>query len=271
MASAGVWLVETGTDFLTGAPLASTIRLDAERASIEIRDAKQHQTIIYQSSPKKVWMIDHEQRFYRVLGDESLTTLRKRLSGVQKEMRRRADEQLADMTEEQRRALADAMKKRSDDQAGGMPPGDAFEAEFTQVWKDESVNGRKCEKYEGRRNGRKVWDVCAVPWNRLDVDRADFAALGEVIAYLSTLRLWSEGSVIEPGPVNWKEQKLYPGLPVQRIRYANDRPVEVFEVREIERREFSSADFEVPRDYMEREVLWLAPEAAVENSTGKNP
>lgn len=268
MAAAGVWLVEAGTDFRTGAPLVRNIRLDAGRVSIEIRDAKQHHTIIYQSAPKMVWMVDHEQRFYRILSDESLATLTKQLSAVRKEMSRRADEQLANMTEQQRRALTQSMKGRAASQPGAKPPAGVAETVFTQAWQGESVNGRTCDKYEGRRDGRKVWDICAVPWNRLDVERSDFAVLAELIEYLVTLQLWSQGAVMEPGPADWKKRKLYPGLPVQRIRYANDRPIEVFEVLEMERREFSASDFEIPKDYMEREVLLFAPEAAPQESKG---
>jgi hypothetical protein len=105
----------------------------------------------------------------------------------------------------------------------------------------------------------------------LDVERSEFAALGELIEYLVTLRLWSEGSVIEPGPLDWKERKFYPGLPVQRIRYANGRAIEMFEVREIEKREFNASDFDVPKDYMERAVLLFAPEAAPQESKGNEP
>jgi len=271
IAAAGVWIVEGGTDFRTGAPLLRNMRLEAGRASIEIRDATQHHTIIYQAAPKRVWMVDHGQRFYRVLGDENLATLTKQLSGVREEMGRRADKQLASMTEQQRRELTQSMKGRAAAQPGATPSAGVAETEFTQAWQGESVNGRTCDKYEGSRDGRKVWDVCAVPWNRLDVERSDFAALDELIAYLVTLRLWNEGAVIEPGPADWKERKLYPGLPVQRIRYANDRPIEVFEIREMERREFSASDFEPPSDYMERAVLLFSPEAAPEGSKGNEP
>ncbi|HUG80945.1 MAG TPA: hypothetical protein VML01_04730 [Bryobacterales bacterium] len=271
IAAAGVWIVEAGTDFRTGAALARTMRLEAGRASIEIRDATRHQTIIYQSAPKRVWMVDHEQRFYRVLGDENLATLTKQLSGVREEMGRRAGEQLANMSEQQRSELSQSMKGRAAAQPEAAPSAGVTETEFTQAWQGESVNGRTCDKYEGSRNGQKVWDVCAVPWNRLDVERSDLVALEELIEYLVILRLWSAGAVIEPGPADWKERKLYPGLPVQRIRYANDRPIEVFEIREMERREFSASDFEPPSGYMERAVLLFSPQAAPEESTGNEP
>ena len=260
VAAAGVWILEAGTDFRTGAPLVRKMRLEAGRASIEIQDAESHQTILYEASPKRVRMVDHKQRFFREFDAKGLATLEAQLSGAREELRRRADERLSRMTQEQRRAMEESMRKRVRGEAGARTPENGGgEMQFTQVWSGESVNEWTCDKYEGRVNGQKFWDVCAVPWNRLDSERAGFTILRDVVSYLRGLGLWRAGSLIEPGPADWKERKFYPGLPVQRIRYQNDRPVELLEIREIEQREFSDSDFEVPSDYMERAVLLLAP------------
>ena len=89
-AAAGVWILEAGTDFRTGAPLVRKMRLEAGRASIEIRDAKSHQTILYEASPKRVRMVDHKQRFFREFDEKGLATLEAQLGGVREELRRRA-------------------------------------------------------------------------------------------------------------------------------------------------------------------------------------
>lgn len=240
-AAAGVLLVEAGTDFRAGAAIRRELRIGAWRISIEIQDAESHQTIVYQTSPRRVWMIDHKQEFYREFDDATLKMLKQQVRAVQDSV---------------------------DDQ--GQDAGDV-KLLFDKVWEGETVGSWTCDKYEGRLSGAKVWDVCAAGWSQFEARTADFDLLREVMTTLQELRLWPEDTLLPPGAPGKGNTAAFVGVPVQRLRQENDRPVELLELREMKMRDFEDADFAPPGDYLSRPVVLVPAEPEEGRETGKQP
>ncbi len=237
MAAAGVLLVETGTDFRAGAAIRRELRIGAWRVSIEIQNAGSHQTIVYQTSPKQVWMIDHKEKFYREFDGATLKMLKQQVRTVQQSV--------------------DAQGK------SGADP----KLSFDKVWEDETVGAWTCDKYEGRLSGMKVWDVCAAGWSQFEARTADFDLLREAMTTLRDLRLWPEDSLLPPGVSGKGSADAFVGVPVQRLRHENDRTVELLELREIEMRDFTDSDFAPPSDYLSRPVMLMPAETEKSRKT----
>jgi len=230
MAAAGVLLVETGIDFRAGAAIRRELRIGAGRVSIEIEDARSHQTIVYQTSPKQVWMIDHKQKFYREFDAATLRMLKQQVRAVQ------------DLVDDQGQGAADSKLR------------------FEKVWEGETVSAWTCDKYEGRMSGVKGWDVCAAGWNQFKARATDFDLLREAISTLQDLRLRPEDSLLPSGTPGKASTDAFEGVPVQRLRQENDRTVELLELREMEMYEFTDSDFSPPSDYLGRPVILMQAE-----------
>ena len=230
MAAAGVLLVETGTNFRVGAAIRRELRIGAWRVSIEIQDARSHQTIVYQASPKQVWMIDHKEKFYREFDSATLKMLKQQVRAV-------------------RDSVSEQGKKATESKL-----------RFDKAWEGETVGVWTCDKYEGRLSGVKVWDVCAAGWSQFEARTADFELLREAMATLQDLRLWPEDSLLPPRASGKGSGDAFVGVPVQRLRHENDRTVELLELREIEMRDFADSDFAPPSDYLSSPVMLMPAE-----------
>lgn len=241
MAAAGVLLVETGTDFRAGAAIRRELRVGAWRVSIEFEDAQNHQTIVYQTSPTQVWMIDHKEKFYREFDDATLKMLKQQVRAVQ------------DAVDDQAKSGADS------------------ELRFDKVWEGETVGAWTCDKYEGRVSGMKVWDVCAAGWSQFEARSADFDLLREAMTTLQDLRLWPEDTLLPPGAPGKGSTDGLVGVPVQRLRQENDQTVELLELKGLEVRDFADSDFAPPSDYLSRPVMLVPDEPGEGRKTGALP
>ena len=237
MAAAGVLLVEAGTDFRAAKPIEREVKIEAWRVSIEIRDAQDHQTIVYQTSPQQVWMIDHKQKFYREFNRATLTMLK-----------------------EQIRAVRDSVKSQSQDASDST-------LQFDKAWDGETVGEWTCDKYEGRVSGAKVWDVCVASWSQFEVRPADFNLLREAMTTLQDILLWPAHALLPPGATGKQNGDGYVGVPVQRVQEEDGRTVALLELRELTTRDFTDSDFSPPSDYLSRPVMLMPAEEGQKNMT----
>ena len=257
---AGVLLVETRRPFRRGAHVTTTtLRIEPGWVSIDKNGPEGRETILFHAEPLMVRVVNHEERFYREFGEQSLGALRKGLQQTRAAMRRRAGDELKRMSPEQRKQMQASIKARlhspATDSGGAPQPAPVY----TQVWSGEQVNRWECDRYEGRVDGEKVWDACVVTWARLDVTPGELAAFDEAIETLESLHLLDGYALADIKSKRDAKARGYAGIPIQRIRLRAERPAEVFEVQELEHREFTDADFSPPAGYQQRTVVMMSP------------
>ncbi len=257
---AGVLLVETRRPFRRGAHVTTTtLRIEPGRVSIDKNGPEGRETILFHAQPLMVHVVNHDEKFYRELGEQSLGALRQGLQETRAALRRRAGHELQRMSPEQRKQMQASIKVRlrpsATDSGGARQPA----PEYTQVWSGEQVNRWKCDRYEGRVDGEKVWDACVVTWARLDVTPEEVAAFDKAIETLESLHLLDGYALLDIKSKQDAKASSYAGIPIQRVRLRAEAPAEVFEVQELEHREFTDADFLPPAGYKKRTVLMMSP------------
>ncbi len=257
---AGVLLVETRKPFRRGADVTTTtLRIEPARVAIDKRGPEGRETILFHTEPLMVRVVNHGDKFYREFDEQSLKGLRQGLRETQAAMRRRADDELQRMSPEQRKRMQASIKARlrssATDSSGAARPA----PEYTKVWSGEQVNRWQCDRYEGRVDGEKVWDACVVTWARLDVTPEEVAAFDKAIETLESLHLLDGYALLDIKSEQDAKASSYAGIPIQRIRLRAERPAGVFEVQELEHREFTDVDFSPPPGYQQRTVLMMSP------------
>lgn len=258
--SAGVLVVETSRPYRRGADVTTTtLRIEANRLSLDRNGPEGHETILFVAKPLTVRVVHHREKFYRELSEQSSKALRQGLQEARAAMRKRADDELKRLPPEQRKEVEASIQARLRASPETPPAAPPSAVEYTKVWSGERAGEWKCDRYEGRVDGEKVWDACVVSWTRAGVTREESALLLNAIETLESLHLLGGYSAADMKSGKDAKGSGYTGIAVQRVRLQADRPVQVFEVQRMERREFTGEDFAVPPGYQKRVVLMMSP------------
>ena len=255
---AGVLVVETSRVYRRGAEITTTtLRVEPQRLSLDRIGPDGHETILFEAAPLTLRIVNYEGKFYRDLGEQSVQALHQGLEETRAAVRRRADEELRSLSPEQRKQMRVSVEARLSTSSTSPHVALPSLPTYTKVWSGEQAGPWRCDRYEGRVDGERVWDACVVPWARTGLAPEESTLLLSAIETLENLYLLGGFSLGHMRSTKDAKKDGYPGIPVQRVRLQADRPAEVFEVQELERQEFTDEDFAVPTGYERRAVLMM--------------
>ena len=156
----GVLVLEM-KEYYEDPPVVSTIEIstegDATRMEVATPGRAEASGMIYRGDSREMIALDHADRSYYVLDEESMQRMGAQLSGAMKQMQ----EALEAMPPEQR-AMAEKMMKQHMPQEMSEPPRPPPSLHATG--REDTVNGFDCDYYEVRREERKVRELCVTPW-----------------------------------------------------------------------------------------------------------
>lgn len=160
-ASGGGVLVLEMKEYYEEPPVVSTIEISTEgnATRMEVATPGRDETggMIYRGDSGEMIALDHADRSYYVLDEESMQRMGEQLSGAMKQMQ----EALEAMPPEQR-AMAEKMMKQHMPQEMSEPRRPP--ASLYATGREDTVNGFDCDYYEVRRDERKVRELCVTPW-----------------------------------------------------------------------------------------------------------
>ncbi len=189
-------------------------------------------TVIFNYPEGKIYLIDHAKRQYTVITKEYIKSAEKYME----EMKRRMQEQLAQLPPEQREAMKGMMDSRMRELMN--PP----RVEYKLLEKGAKLNGWKCDLYEELVNGERVSRLCVVPFGKLGIE-------GEVVNLIKSFDEFL-GSVASE-----KVSRAFDkGLPVVEIYYEGGKEVSRTVLKKVQKGALKHGIFNLPAGYKEQKL-----------------
>ena len=232
-AADGVLIVEkttTGTSTDT-----SQVQIEANHLRAETPGRGQKQVVIFDGAKQVMWTINPEKKTYSEMTKADVD----RLGGQVSDAMARMQEQMKNMSPEQRAMMERAMQGR------GLPGATAAQKTEYRKTGTDRVGKWACDKYEGYRGNEKVAEVCTVDPKTLGFAVADFNVTREFGEFFKALLPQNADRVFALGNA---QAQGYAGIPVRRtLTIANTTTTT--ELTEVSRQTFPPATFEVPAGY----------------------
>lgn len=236
-AAEGLLMVErtvTGTTTRT-----SQVQLERDRMRAEMTSPSGETMIVVFEGPQQVLrVITPGRKMYTEMTKADIDRMGEQLSTAMAGMK----EKMAQMPPEQRAKMEAAMAR-----LGGMGPGAAPPAkpDFRRVGTD-TVGKWTCDKYEGFRNGEKIFEVCTVEPKALGLTPADFEIGKQVSAFFQKMLPQAVDQFVGVGTI---ETQGFSGIPVRRLRYNKGQVLSTSEVTDVTRQTFAASTYEVPEGF----------------------
>lgn len=211
--------------------------IDATRLRTNMKGQGVDSSMIYllDGEDYKIIVLDNTKKEYRVMDRKTIENLSQQIGGAMAKMQ----EQMKNMSPEQRAMMEKMMSKMGNVRGAGTPPPSI---DYKEIGSG-NVNGRACTKYEGTRSGQKISELCAASPESLNLNKADFAVIEKMTTAL-------EGVMKSMGQLPFMRargltlfDKQINGIPVEQTHFESGKPVSKFELKDSTRQNFSDADF----------------------------
>jgi hypothetical protein len=255
---AGIRIVESQQPvFHTGGDRIFRIAIDGKRVAVDITQGDNHRAIILRDDLGVLWLVDYKEKIYREVTRDLIGKLQDRREETTSTASARVNEQIATLTPEQRRDLEAIMQARVSPDTPIAAAASPDETVFQRTEVSQKVGPWTCDWYEGQRGGEKVSEVCAADWLSLALQPEEFDSLERMRFLLEKFSPADAAGFLAVGTKNWQASPGYPGIPVNRISYAEGRMQTLYEVTVIEQSALNDATFEAPADFEKRALLVL--------------
>ncbi len=201
--------------------------------------------MIFDSEKKQLWIIDNLKKTKTLITQEDLEKLNRKLSDVQKKM----NEQLEQMSPEQRKMMENMMNSTGMDKLSGT----SAETIYEKVKSDVKVQDWITDKFVGKSGGTMKSELWTVPWKKLGLKSSDYALFKSLSDFTGTITQVSD-PLFAIGSGNWVETVGYEGVPVKVKIYSKDEVISQSTITGIDSTSFDDEIFAVPDDYKIQEM-----------------
>lgn len=233
----------------------SSPRVDETQVAVEAKSLKmgiaagergQPGTLLYRADRREMVVVDHDDKSYMVIDEETVRQLGNQLNDQMAEA-------LKNVPEEQRAMVEKMMQER-------MPP-QPLQQPLSEVRKTgERGNhvGYPCVKYEVLRDGRKVSEMWVTDWSNIEGGREAAAVFLEMAEFMSDMlsALPMGGPHGGFGHSVFAQMKEFDGFPVVTRNFGDDGALDTDSIlRSAQSRTLDPAEFEPPAGYKRRAML----------------
>ncbi len=218
----------------------SVLLVDGPRLRLDSGGGKT--SIVYHADERLVWMLDHDDRSYFEVDQQTTAGIARSLDNVNKELRARLDSLPADQRAAAERLLNKTLGPSSEvkrPEVVIVPTGDS-----------ETLEGTACRVFEVLRDGERVADVCKAEFAALGVGADTLSAVGDLSAFLrETVTSLAPKRIREEGLDALDSFERIDGVPLRVRAYEGGTAVRQSRIRDLEARDFPATDFRVPDGY----------------------
>jgi hypothetical protein len=182
--------ITTETRQISNAPvpnqaIAGTIWLDGSKLRMEAAGgsaANRQAAFIFRGDKKMLWALDGERKTYVQLDQETIDSMRKRISAASQQL------------EAHMKGMSDKEREMMQKMMAGFAPGmeqksDATPKTFVkQTSETKEINGKLAKRVDLMRGKERVGEVWLTDWKSSGVESSDFAAFRELAAFQRGLR-----------------------------------------------------------------------------------
>ncbi|MCP3983698.1 MAG: hypothetical protein GY723_04880 [bacterium] len=240
-ADAGTFFVLETTRMADGKILERT-ELRAEGSRLRLDTDGGRSSVIYLADEQTVRVLDHEERSYLEVDQQTTESISRGLKRANREIRGRLDALPANQRAAAERLLNSTL---GPDAAEARP-----QVVIVPTGGSDEIEGHACREFDVLKDGARVADVC----------KADFAAVGVVPETLDGLRqlagfLRESLSALAPEGLRGRSLDALDsfdqldGVPLRVRAYESGEPVRQSRITQIATRELSGRDFSVPEGY----------------------
>lgn len=237
----GTFLVFETTRLTDGKILERT-KLRAEGSRLRLDTDGGRSSVIYLADQQTVRMLNHEERSYLEVDQQTTQSLARGL--------KRANQELRDRLQALPASQRAAAERLLDSTLGPGETKASPEVVIVPTGGTDEIQGRACREFEVLREGLRIADVC----------KADFSAVGVVPETLDGLRQLAgflRESLSSLAPEGLRGRSLdaldsfdqLDGVPLRVRAYEGGQAVRQSRITEIETRELAGDAFAVPQGY----------------------
>lgn len=232
---AGVVIESTDKGPGDSAPARSRALVGADRVRVEA-DGR---VMIWRADKQVLWVLDPAERSYLELTKQGM--------GAMADAMKQAQAAMADLPPEQRAMVESMMRQR-----GGAPAAPKEPLAWTVNGTADSVGGRACVGYDGKRSGKLERTICSAPLAALGFAESDFDALRQLAEFMKGL-----AGPMAQHQVQGLPDADVPGLPVRMVIKESGGD-QVHEVVRLETAAVEPSQFEVPAGYAKQSMDEMA-------------
>lgn len=232
---AGVVIESTDQGPGGSAPTRSKALVGADRVRVEA-DGR---VMIWRADKQVLWVLDPEERSYLEMTKQGM--------GAMADAMKQAQAAMADLPPEQR-AMVESMMR----QGGGAPAAPKDPIAWTPNGAADTVGGRACVGYDGKRGGKLEQTICAAPFAALGFSESDFGALEQLAEFMKGLT-----GPMAQHQVQGLPDADVPGLPVRAVIKGAGGD-HVHEVVRLEKVAVEPSQFEVPAGFTKQSMDEMA-------------
>jgi uncharacterized protein DUF4412 len=240
-AASGVLIAQKVTNGTTTTAVQSQIEQTRMRSEIVSSNGRK-QTVVFDGAAQVLRMIDDAAKTYTEMSKADVERMRGQVDAAMSAMQ----EQMKNLPPEQRARMEALMKGRGAAMTGAAGP----PTEYKKIGTD-TVGKWTCDKYEGRKNGEKVSEVCTVNPAALGFTAADFDVTKQLADFFTSMMPQAGEGLFRMGSAS---PNSFAGLPVRFVGFAGGVPQTTSEVTDASRQNFPDALFQVPAGYQKREL-----------------
>jgi len=218
----------------------SVLHIDGHRLRLDSDGGKN--SIVYLADQRRVWLLDHADRSYFEVDQQTTAGIARSLDNVNKELRARLGRLPADQQKAAEKLLNDTLGPSSEarrPEVVVVPTGDS-----------ETLEGTNCRVFDVMRDGELVADVCKAEFADVGVGADTLSAVGDLSVFLrETVTSLAPKRVRGQGLDALDSFERIEGVPLRIRAYEGGTPVRQSHVRDLEQRDFPDTDFSVPPGY----------------------
>ena len=245
----GVVIVENHGPAQGGQKSATKVHIEGDRLFIETQQDGKKQGVLFLGDAKVMRMLDYSNNTYREMTQQDV----QQMGDSMAQMRQMMEEKLKNMPPQQRQMVEQMMKQKM----GAAMPGAGQASSpvvYTKVASGQTVRQWSCDKYEGMRDGQKVWEVCAVDFAQFGVDPSDLRVFQGMAEMFKSLVPQGADDLFKIGFDEPQNDQGFQGVPIDRLSFRNGAPHQKYEVLEVTRQDIDDALFEVPQGFKKVEM-----------------
>jgi hypothetical protein len=221
------------------------ILVDGDRLRINETSKSTNTSMLFltDGGRNRMVILDKAKNEYREIDQQMIDQMSGQASSAPGAADAKMQEQMKNMTPEQRAMMEQMMKGRGLPGVATTAVTSAARTTYTSKGSG-SANGFACTKYEGTKGAEKVAEVCAASPSDLKFAASDFLVYEKMKEFMGSLQNMATSSpFFNASTVGSMTEGGYSGLPIQQTSFKNGKASEKTDVKTIDRATFSNADF----------------------------
>ena len=221
-----------------------TIIIQGDKLLIKMEE---DQSLVYDAVKREVTLIDHAQKEYQVLNQETFEKIAAQLNPMFEEMAK----QLEQLPPERREMAEKMLKDRLPDQTPRI------EIKLPEVRKTSEIAtkaGYPCTRVELIDEGRKVSEVWVTDFDNVEGSEEAVRLFLDMGRFMKEMaRSMVPGMQLPHSPFDQVEK--YGGFPVVTIRYELGKVERETSLKKVQKHTFDSTEFEPPTGYERKQMI----------------